>query len=714
MSRSGIVTRATANLGPRGIATVVAVAYMLLGLVWIVPSDRVVMQFADSEQMLERLQTGKGLLYVGLTGVLLYLVVFWFTRALVQNRQELERQREHLARLNRAHATLNSVNEALLHSSDDQFLVDSTVRAVVQEGGFPYAWIGLFVPESRRLTPRAAAHDGGLSHSVGDPFSLTSADRSMVARAIFRGQVCHAARGQDPLTDGFVPNSVDYAAVAVFPLRGSTDNLGVLVIYTGDADLWDDVDEVRLLTRVADTLSLGLAYADEHRMLHQLNQHDPVTGVGTRGFIESRLGAALNNAAQRDSAVAVMVLDIDHFRQVNDTGGRATGDRVLLAVVRTLAGVVRPGDSIGRLGNDEFALVCQDLASVEQASRLVSRVADRFPDRVTFDGQELMITVSIGVAIYPDDAHDAAELLSRAELALHSQPEGRASEITYYAPEFDRRASEQRAMEAALRNADFDREFRLTWQPIVDPRNRSLHAAEVLLRWHNPDLGEIPPDRFISLAERTGQIRSLGRWVLDRACEQARTWSAAGHPVDTAVNIALDQLQDPGFVPHVEDLLNAGPRDWTLTFELTESQFMAEPEPVIETCSRLRELGCRIHLDDFGTGYSALHYLVHLPLDGLKIDRSFIQRIETDSGVRAITRAVVSLANQLSLDVIAEGVETEGQLRIVRDIGGCMIQGYYFGRSMPAEALENWWDATMSHDDNRQRGSSRRGRHKEG
>ncbi|MDZ7829599.1 MAG: EAL domain-containing protein [Halofilum sp. (in: g-proteobacteria)] len=707
MTGSRILVRITRNLGPRGIAGVATAAYVLLGLAWILPSDPLVTRLASDQQMLEQLQTAKGLLYVAVTGALLYVIVLLFARALGYNRTQLEQQREHLAQLNRAHATLNSVSEALLHGSNDQFLLDSTARAIVEEGGFPFVWIGLFEPDSRRLTPRAAARTQGLARSVADPFVLTSADRSIVAHAIFRGQMSHVAYGEDRRVDRLAPPGIEYAAVAAFPLRGSTENLGVIVIHTNQATLFEDEDEVRLLTRVADTLSLGLAYSDERRMLHQLDQHDPVTGVGTRGFVESRLGAALNNAAQRDSAVAVMVLDIDDFRRINDTGGRDAGDRVLAAVVRCLAGVVRPGDSIGRIGNDEFALVCQDFATIEQASRLVSRVADRFPEHIDIDGEETRITVSIGVAMYPDDARDAAELLSRAELALHSQPEGQVGGITWYAPEFDRRASEQRTLETALRKADFEREFRLLWQPIVDPRKRELRAAEVLLRWHNAELGEIPPDRFIPLAERSGQIRALGRWVLENACAQARAWADAGRPVDIAVNIALEQLQDPDFVPHVEELLQTADRGWTLTFELTESQFMAEPEPVIETCRRLRALGCRIHLDDFGTGYSALHYLVHLPLDGLKIDRSFIRRIETDSGVRAITRAVVSLATQLELEVIAEGVETDGQLRIVNEIGGCMIQGYYFGRPMEGAQLSNWTAAAVSQPGNRVRGGSR-------
>lgn len=689
MEQPRILAWISRNLGPRGVAGITASVYFLLGLIWIVLSELTLVRVELPEVPFAYWQILKGLVYVALTGVLLYFIVLWFTRALGYNQQQLQEQREHLARLNRAHATLTSVSEALLHGSDEQFLIDSTARALVEEGQFPHAWIGLYDPENRIITPRAAAHAGGLSRGAGEPFSLESADRSILANALYRGQMYHGFRGDDPRVDRLAPPDLDEAAVAAFPLRSSSGIRGLVVIHSTQSDLFEDEDEIRLLTRVADTLSLGIEFSDERRVLYQMNQHDPVTGLGNRSFIESRLGVALNTAAQRGTTVAVMVLDIDDFRVINDTGGRGAGDKVLVAVVRTLAGVVRPGDSIARVGNDEFALVCQDLANIDQANRLVSRVADHFPEHVEIEDHDLRVSVSIGVAIYPDDAHDAAELLSRAELALHSQPEGRIAGITYYAPEFDRRASEQRTLETALRNSEFDREFRLVWQPVVDPRRGRTQAAEVLLRWNNPDLGEIPPDQFIPLAERTGQIRALGRWVLYGACRQAQAWASIGRPMDIAVNIALEQLQDPDFALHVEDLLRSSTPEWTLTFELTESQFMADPEPVIATCQRLRALGCRIHLDDFGTGYSALHYLVHLPLDGLKIDRSFIQRLESDSGVRAITQAVVSIAAQLELEVIAEGVETEEQLRIARNIGVRKFQGFYFGRPMSAEELLN-------------------------
>lgn len=673
------------NPGAHPPAAIIAGIYFLFGIAWITLSDRAVGRISVDPETLLLLQTYKGLAYVLITAALLYLAVYLFMRALA-------RSRDRLVRLNRAHAILRSVTDVLLHGSDDALLLESAARAVVDQGGFPLVWIALYDHDARILTPVAMACREQPSRHLDEPILLTPDDRSIITHALYRGRMQYAVGDPDPLVGRMSLPAYGQGAVAAFPLRGSGDTRGVLVIHAAAAELFRDEEEVMLLSRVADTLALGLDFSHQQQTLQRLNYRDPVTGVGNRNLVENRLGAALNQAAQRNSAVAILVLDIDGFRSINEAAGYAVGDRVLTAVSQILGGVIRPGDTIGRLGNDEFGVIFHDLPTSGQVARLVSRVADRFPERLDFDGFDLQLTVSIGIAIYPDDARDPSELLSRAELALHSQPTDRRSVITYYAPEFDRRASEQRALETALRNAVFEEEFRLVWQPIVDATRSGVHCAEALLRWHNPRLGEIAPDRFIPLAEQIGRIRALGNEVLEHACHQGWTWAHAGTPIDVAVNIALEQLQDTDFVPRVERLLDqyAGHQDWSLVLELTESQFMADPGPVSATCRQLRELGCRVHLDDFGTGYSALNYLVHLPLDGIKLDRSFIRQIETDHGVRAITEAVIALADKLGLAVIAEGVETEQQLVILRQLGTCNIQGYLFGRPMAAADLSRF------------------------
>ena len=512
------------------------------------------------------------------------------------------------------------------------------------------------------------------------------------------GQMQRIIGRGDPTLDAAVGANAHYAAAAVLPLRGDDVSIGLLALYAYDRDAFDDEEQSQMLSEVADNVAFGLNHSWHRRTHDRPSYHDPITGVGNRNFVENRLMLALNHAARRHAAVAVIVLDIDDFRGTNDMEGRATGDRVLQAVARILDGVIRPGDSIGRLGNDEFAIVFQDLRASDLASRVVGRVADCFPHRIQVEDIDVHLTVSLGVALYPEDAQDASELLSRAELALHSQSRAERSAITYYAPEFDRRASEQRALEAALRDADLDREFSLAWQPILDTDDQSVRASEVLLRWHHPELGEIPPARFIPLAEQTGRIHALGQWVLENACRQAHRSARAGHPVDVAVNVALQQLQDPGFADQVQQVLRRyGGGGWSLILELTETQFMTDPDPVIATCRRLRDMGCLIHIDDFGTGYSCLAYLHRMPLDLIKIDRAFVTDMLDNEAARELVTAIISMAGCLKLDVLAEGIEQHEQLEMIAAMGCRQFQGYLFGRPVDATGIEAVLDKGAEH-----------------
>jgi len=668
-------------------ALVVALAYVVVGTLWITLSDRIALELVRSPEQLARLQSVKGLTYVAVTALLLFALVYRLAAALERRNVRLRRHRDHLLELNRVQALVRAVNSALLRIDDEELLLREACRATVREGGFVYAWIGLVRPDGRHLARMAEAGGQG-AHRASLALPLDdSANGSIIARALRDGQPHMAAAHADAWVDTAAGPDLEYGGVIALPLRAN-GVAGVLVIHGADAEQLARDNEQRLLCEVADNMALGIGYLRQQQTLHRMTYHDELTGVGNRRLVENRLMAAIGNAEARRGAVGVIVLDVDRFRETNDTGGRAAGDRVLQATAQILSGVTRPGDTVGRLGNDEFAIVFADLPSTDLVGRLVGRVADRFPERLDIDGLEIYLTLSMGVAIYPQDGTDAQELIAHAELALHSQEEDRAAMLTYYAPEFDARARQRRTMEQALRNALAQDEFELAWQPIVDIASRTAVGAEVLLRWDNPQLGSVTPDRFIPVAEQTGLILPIGTWVTETACAQADAWAAAGRPIDVAVNMALQQLQDPDFVGQVRRVLSRyPPRGWRLILELTESEFMADPDPVIAACRALKDMGCAIHVDDFGTGYSALNYLTQLPIDGLKIDRSFVARVESDRGVRAVTQAVLALAGSLQLDVIAEGVETKHQLEVVRELGCTQVQGFLFGRPMPAESV---------------------------
>lgn len=673
---------------PQRFALLVALGYVAIATVWIMLSDRLTEALTFGPAQMAWVQSVKGIGFVLVTGILLYVLVLRHARKLERRDRVLRRQHDRLAAVNRVHDVLRMVNASLLRVHDRDLLLEEACRALVHGGNFPCAWIGLLDPKDGALRTVATATAEGLP-AVGievPPAQL--AVGTPLATALRDGEFARIGAGGGGILDQSGPPVGSFSEIAVVPLRSGDNVIGLIAIYASASRFFEDREECALLTEIADNIGLGVGYLQQKHALQHLSYHDDLTGVGNRALIENRLVQAVNAVERSGRTIAAIVLDIDGFRAINDTSGRHAGDRVLHAVAERLAERIRPGDSIGRLGNDEFAVVFSNVDERNPVSRLAARLADAFPSRIDVDGQEIFLTVSMGVAVYPDDAGDAHDLLARAELALHSGSSAESGTITYYAAALDLQARERREIERALRHSVETEDFSLAWQPVVDLGTGQTVGAEVLLRWNHPELGEIAPDRFIPVAEQTGLIVALGRRVADEACAQAAAWGRAGHGLDVAVNVSLQELKAPEFVGQVRRILDrhAG-SGWRLVLELTESQFMADPEPVVATCRALKAMGCAIYIDDFGTGYSALNYLTHLPLDGLKIDRSFVVQAEADRGVRAIIRAVIALARELDLDVVAEGVETERQLELVRELGCHKVQGFWYGRPEPAAAF---------------------------
>ncbi len=674
-----------APLRAQRFALFMALSYVAIAAVWITLSDRLATALTFGPAQLAWVQSVKGIGFVLVTGALLYVLVLRYARQLERRDRVLRRQHDRLAAVNRMHDVLRMVNASLLRVHDHDLLLKEACRALVHGGGFPCAWIGLLDHDDGALRTVASATAEGLP-AVG--VEIPAAELAAVgplANALRDGEFARIEAGGGTFMDQSGPPPGTFSDIAVVPLRSGDAVIGLIAIYATAPGFFENSEERALLTEIADNIGLGVGYLRQKHTLQNLSYHDDLTGVGNRALIENRLVQAINTVERSGRTVAAIVLDIDGFRAINDTSGRHAGDRALHAVAERLSARIRPGDSVGRLGNDEFAVVFANVDERNPVSRLAARLADAFPARIDADGQEIFLTVSMGVAVYPGDAGDAHDLLARAELALHSGAAQDTGTITYYAAALDLQARERREIERALRYSIDTDDFTLAWQPVVDLETGYTVGAEVLLRWRHPELGEITPDRFIPIAEQTGLIVALGRRVADEACAQAAAWGRAGHGLDVAVNVSVQELKTPEFVGHVRRILDrhAG-SGWRLVLELTESQFMADPEPVIATCQALKAMGCAVYIDDFGTGYSALNYLTHLPLDGLKIDRSFVVQAEEDRGVLAVIRAVIALARELDLDVVGEGVETERQLELVRDLGCHKVQGFWFGRPEPA------------------------------
>ncbi len=423
--------------------------------------------------------------------------------------------------------------------------------------------------------------------------------------------------------------------------------------------------------------------------LNYMAHYDALTGLPNRMLFADRLQQSMIEADRRERLVGVLFLDLDGFKTVNDSLGHDAGDQVLKSVSERLRGAVRKGDSVSRLSGDEFAIVLADLGHVDDAARVARKILEVFGQPFHVEGQELYMTASLGITLYPLDERNVQGLLRDADVAMYRAKEGGRNNYAFYTAEMTDRATRRLALEGALRRALETDELYLVYQPIVDCRDRRVTGAEALLRWRHPERGMIAPGEFIPLAEETGLILRIGEWVLRRASLELRTWRAEGlPPFRLAVNFSPRQFQQRDLARNVLRIIeSAGLDPGGFGLELTEGAVMRDPEASIGILSELGEAGLELSIDDFGTGYSSLSMLKRLPIDHLKIDRSFVREVTTDPDDAALVSAITTMARQLDLGVIAEGVETADQLRFLRASGCEVMQGYYFSEPLPAAEL---------------------------
>jgi diguanylate cyclase (GGDEF)-like protein/PAS domain S-box-containing protein len=429
----------------------------------------------------------------------------------------------------------------------------------------------------------------------------------------------------------------------------------------------------------------------EERLDH-LAHHDPLTDLPNRLLLNERLGQSILHAARRQGMLAVVFIDLDRFKTINDSISHTAGDRVLQLVAQRLQSIVRADDTVARLSGDEFILLLENVGGVDHVVTTVTKLMESFDAAFEFDNAEMRVTASMGVALYPQDGEDADTLLRNADAAMYRAKEEGRNNYHFYTKELTTSAFEHLFLENALRQALERGEFRLVYQPQIDLRHGRFVSAEVLLRWEHPQQGTITPDRFIPIAEQSGLIRDIGLWVLRQACTQAKDWLDRGVVFEhVAVNIAGPQVQDPGFADKVEQILSStGLPPRRLQLEVTEGFVMRHAAMAIRQLRALRARGIEIAIDDFGTGYSSLSQLKQLPIDTLKIDQSFVRDIPNDTNDMAISAAVVAMAGELGLKTIAEGVETIAQANFLRDHGCEMAQGFLYSRPVPASEAEQF------------------------
>jgi diguanylate cyclase (GGDEF)-like protein/PAS domain S-box-containing protein len=421
--------------------------------------------------------------------------------------------------------------------------------------------------------------------------------------------------------------------------------------------------------------------------IQYLATHDTLTGLPNRSMFSQLLNYAIKTAHRYQRQLAVLFLDLDRFKIINDTMGHDAGDQLLQEIAARLKQSLRTVDVVGRLGGDEFVILIEEVSDSNQVATVAHKILTSVIKPITLMGQESRITVSIGISMYPKDAQDEQSLMKNADIAMYLAKEEGKNNYQFYSADIQSKSLERLSIETNLRFALERNELSLQYQAKVDFKTDMITGVEALLRWQNPYLGSVTPTQFIPVAEETGLIVPIGRWVLKTACAQNVAWQKQGLPlVSMAVNLSLRQLMDDALMDDIRTALtDSGMAPNLLELEITESMVMHNPEHIISILAKIKSMGVRLAIDDFGTGYSSLAQIKHFPIDTLKVDRSFIRNIPQDAEDKAITEAIIAMGKTLSLTVVAEGVETEEQMNFLKEHSCDEMQGFYFSKPVVPE-----------------------------
>jgi len=581
----------------------------------------------------------------------------------------------------------NARRQTLIAELGRQALADQDLDALYREAAEAAAR-GL-------AAPAAALFEAGPEHGPeGGMVSLRAASGSLAAASGERLEVAGAllpAQAPDaPLRPWFAALARQYGlASGLDAAIGAPERpVGAIGVYDSAARTFN-ADDVNFLRGIANILAAALERRDAQKRLTYLAQYDALTNLPNRRHLSVGLEQALLRAAAQGQRAAVMFIDLDRFKNVNDMLGHAVGDQLLVQAAKRLQACARAGDLVARLGGDEFALVLPSLDDGDAvAAGLAERIIHSLAQPFYLQGQQLFVSASVGIANYPEHGDDAETLLKSADTAMYGAKNDGRNTYQFFAPAMHENAAQRLQTETQLRLALERGEFLLHYQPKLNLAAGTVCGFEALLRWNHPQRGLVPPLEFVSILEDTGLILPVGEWVIGEVCRQLKAWEAAGRPlVPVAINLSARQLQQDDLAGAIERIvLQAGVAPTLLEFELTESMLMTNPEAAVEILSRIKALGMRLSVDDFGTGYSSLAYLKRFPLDALKIDRTFVRDLPHDSDDAAITKAVIRLAHSLSLKVVAEGVENIEQIRELEEYGCDEIQGYYLSRPVAPDA----------------------------
>lgn len=607
----------------------------------------------------------------------------------ITDSREAERK---IRRLNRVYAVLSGINTLIVRVHQRDELFSEACRIAVEQGQFKMAWVGVVQENTHKIVPIAsAAADATYRELSQARFPLhQEASLGAVGESLFREKkaiVSNNVRGEPDRLFGAAGMASGIASMACLPLLVANEVVGVLALYAGEIGFFND-EEMTLLTELAGDIGFALDHIDKEERLNYLAYYDEITGLPNRTLFLERV-SHLSTQANGKGIVALALLDIDRFRIINETFDRMAGDELLKQVAQRLHQSEIGFDTVARVGINCYGVALRsprDAGSVALA--LEQLLHDCFALPYSLRGADLRIAGKAGIALHPLDGDDAETLFRHAEAAL-KRAKRSAESVLFYAPEMNTRVADALNLESRLRTALDNNQFVLHYQPKIRLSGGVLTGIEALIRWNDPQSGLVAPAQFIPILEETGLIYEVGRWALRRALDDHRRWCDAGlDPVRVAVNVSPLQLRHRGFISELREVMGTAPAANALELELTESVIMENFDHSIATLQELRAMGITIAIDDFGTGFSSLSYLSKLPVDTLKIDRSFVIDMTAGPQRLALVSTIINLAHALNLKVVAEGVETDEQARLLRLLNCDEMQGFLFSKAVPREVLE--------------------------
>lgn len=613
--------------------------------------------------------------------------------ALQRREHEAREHTEEIARLNRIYAVLSASNAAVLRIHERGPLLQEICRVAVEHGAFRLALIA--EPDEKGTGVRAVACAGMDEANTARLCRLLSSDKlpapAMPTVTVLReNRIAVMEVADAPREIRALLGAQDIRSCAAFPLRVRGEVVASLTLFAGESRFFDR-HELKLLQSMAADASFGLEYLEKEQHRFYLAYFDTLTDLPNRFLFQERLEQQLQWARAANEQLAVIVLGLRGFRRINDSLGRRAGDALLDQTAQALRAAIPDPEHLARIGNDEFAVMLPPPAEPSDLTERANAILNSAPKSLQVYERDVYIDWGGGVAVYPSDATDAHTLLKHAELAAHVAAH-QGETILFYTPNMETHARRRFDIESSLRSASRRGELALHYQPVVDVHSGRTTSVEALMRWQSEELGALPAGSFIPVAEESGLIVSLGEWALKEACQQLQAWRHQGlPPIAIAVNVSVKQLQQPGFAKRFLEIIRASGCNPTVTsfaIEVTESELMRNVHTCARVLAELKEAGLMIYVDDFGTGYSSLSYLQQLPIDALKIDRSFVQDMVANPRTMAMVRAITAMAHTLGLRVVAEGVETQAELNALMEVGCDAVQGHLLSVPRAANELE--------------------------